>query len=87
MNVSLTPKLEKWVQEKVKTGFYTSSSEVIRDALRVLYLFEEEKVKKFENLRGDLMVGVEQLKTGKSQTFDKKLVTRIKREGRKRLDG
>jgi antitoxin ParD1/3/4 len=33
MNVSLTPKLEAFVQEKVASGLYTSASEVIRDAL------------------------------------------------------
>jgi antitoxin ParD1/3/4 len=36
MNVSLTPELEKLVQEKVKSGLYHSASEVIRDALRLL---------------------------------------------------
>ena len=30
MNVSLTPKLEKLVNEKVKTGLYHSASEVVR---------------------------------------------------------
>ncbi len=34
MNVSLTPTLEKFVQDKVATGFYNSASEVIREALR-----------------------------------------------------
>ncbi len=28
MNVSLTPELEKWVESKVETGSYSSSSEV-----------------------------------------------------------
>ena len=41
MNVSLTPELEKWVQSKVETGLYGSSSEVVRDALRLLHQFEE----------------------------------------------
>ncbi len=87
MNVSLTPKLEKWVQEKVKTGFYKSSSEVIRDALRVLHLFEEEKEKKLKNLRNDLMIGVEQLNEGKSQKFDQKVTDKIKKLGRQQLNG
>ncbi|MBD3560548.1 type II toxin-antitoxin system ParD family antitoxin, partial [Planktothrix sp. FACHB-1355] len=36
MNVSLTPELEKFVQEKVKSGRYLSASEVVREALRLL---------------------------------------------------
>ena len=36
MNVSLTPQLEDLVKGKVKSGMYTSSSEVIREALRLL---------------------------------------------------
>jgi antitoxin ParD1/3/4 len=36
MNVSLTPELDKYVAEKVSSGRYTSASEVMREALRLL---------------------------------------------------
>jgi antitoxin ParD1/3/4 len=36
MNVSLTPELDKFVAGKVESGRYTSASEVIREALRLL---------------------------------------------------
>ena len=36
MNVSLTPELEAFVAAKLKTGRYTSASEIIREALRLL---------------------------------------------------
>ena len=36
MNVSLTPELENFVQTKVLSGRYTSASEVVREALRLL---------------------------------------------------
>ncbi len=36
MNVSLTPELEKFVSAKVESGRYNSSSEVVREALRLL---------------------------------------------------
>ena len=36
MNVSLTPELEGFVQTKVISGRYTSASEVVREALRLL---------------------------------------------------
>lgn len=32
MNISLTPTLEKFVQDKVASGLYNSVSEVIREA-------------------------------------------------------
>ena len=36
MNVSLTPELEDLVNEKVRSGFYQTASEVVREALRLL---------------------------------------------------
>jgi antitoxin ParD1/3/4 len=44
MNVSLTKELHEIVQKKVKSGFYSNASEVIRDAIRKL-----EKEEKKEN--------------------------------------
>lgn len=36
MNVSLTPRLEAMIREKVASGRYNSSSEVVREALRLM---------------------------------------------------
>jgi antitoxin ParD1/3/4 len=36
MNVNLTPQLEEMVRTKVSSGMYTSASEVMREALRLL---------------------------------------------------
>jgi len=36
MNVSLTPELDQFVVTKVASGRYTSASEVVREALRLL---------------------------------------------------
>jgi len=36
MNVSLTPELDRFVARKVESGRYTSASEVVREALRLL---------------------------------------------------
>jgi len=43
MNVSLTSKLETFVTGKVQSGRYTSASEVIREALRLLE--EQERLR------------------------------------------
>ena len=87
MNVSLTPELEKWVQSKVQSGLYGSSSEVVRDALRVLHQFEEERLKKFSALKADIQVGLEQLKSGKSKPLNQSLIDDIKSRGRDRING
>lgn len=34
MNISLTPELEEYIHNKVKSGLYSSASEVVREALR-----------------------------------------------------
>lgn len=36
MNVNLSPELEELIRQKVAAGLYTSPSEVIREALRLL---------------------------------------------------
>jgi antitoxin ParD1/3/4 len=36
INVDLTPFLEEMVRQKVNSGFYTSASEVVREALRLM---------------------------------------------------
>ncbi len=36
MNVSLTPKLEDFIRDKVASGLYNNASEVVRNALRLM---------------------------------------------------
>lgn len=36
MNVSLTPRLEEFIREKVSSGLYNNASEIVREALRLL---------------------------------------------------
>jgi len=65
MNVSLTPELENWVDEKVRSGRYASASEVIREALRLL---EEQELAKQQHLaaaRQKIDRGLDQLSQGK----------------------
>lgn len=63
MNVSLTPKLEKYIQKKVDSGRYTSASEVVREALRLLEL-EEERERELREFRAKLDEGLAQLDRG-----------------------
>jgi len=85
MNISLTRELDQWVAEKVKSGLYTSSSEVVREGLRVLKRQEDSRRAMVEDLRQELLIGVKQLDAGKFQPLDADLVEDIKRRGRRQL--
>ena len=58
MNVSLTPRLEKLVQNQVKSGRYNNASEVVREALR---MFEDREGEKHEKLKAAVTEGFEAL--------------------------
>ena len=51
MNVSLTPELENFVQTKVISGRYTSASEVVREALRLLVDQDQSRAAQLEVFR------------------------------------
>ncbi|MDX1540981.1 MAG: type II toxin-antitoxin system ParD family antitoxin [Geminicoccaceae bacterium] len=55
MNVSLTPELERFIREKVDSGRYQSSSEVVREALRLL----EEQERLREQLQSEIQKGLD----------------------------
>ena len=82
MNVSLTPHLDAFVRGKVETGRYTSSSEVVREALRLLEQFEGVQQTRVAALRADVQHAVGQVERGETALFD---ADEIKREGRARL--
>jgi len=54
LNVSLTPELEKFVQDRVKSGRYSTASEVVRDALRLLEAHEGERASAYRELKREL---------------------------------
>jgi antitoxin ParD1/3/4 len=66
MHVSLTPKLEALVREKVESGLYNNASEVVREALRLMQEHEDLRRLKLEKLRGELVKGEEDLSGGRS---------------------
>jgi antitoxin ParD1/3/4 len=64
MNVSLTPELEKYVQSKVESGRYTSASEVVREALRLLEQKEQEREAALKEFQARLDEGLAELEAG-----------------------
>jgi antitoxin ParD1/3/4 len=51
MNVSLPEELANFVKDKVSTGRYGSSSEVVREALRLMEKTEQQEAEKLALLR------------------------------------
>jgi antitoxin ParD1/3/4 len=79
LNVSLTDELVKFVKTKVETGRYTSSSEVVREALRLLEKHDHEEAEKLRWLQKAWKDGLD---SGDFAPLD---MSAIKAEGRKRL--
>lgn len=78
MNVNLTPQLEEMVRAKVASGLYTSASEVVREALRLMDEQDRLREAKLQQLRDEVRQGVD---SGPSQAWDPE---ELKREGRAR---
>ena len=70
MNVSLTPELEEMVNRKVKSGLYNSASEVIREGLRRLQEDDELKNLRREELRREILKGMEQMRNGQYKSYN-----------------
>ena len=64
MNISLTPELERLVDDRVKSGRYASASEVIREGLRLLEEQEALKQQRLTEVRKKIDRGLEQLDQG-----------------------
>jgi antitoxin ParD1/3/4 len=78
MNVNLTPQLEDMIRQKVASGLYTSASEVVREALRLMEEQDRIRAVKLDQLRQDIREGLE---SGAPTPWD---AEEIKREGRRR---
>jgi antitoxin ParD1/3/4 len=84
MTISLTPELEKLINEKVQSGEYASASEVIREGLRLLEEQEELRRIKYEALKHEVDIGVAQIERGEGLVYNSstELADEIKNEAR-----
>jgi antitoxin ParD1/3/4 len=64
MNVSLTPELEDFVNDKVRTGLYNSASEVVRESLRLLRRQDELEKLQLNELRLEIQSSIKQMDAG-----------------------
>ena len=78
MNVNLSPQLEAMVKAKVASGLYTSASEVVREALRLMEQQDQLRAVKLQQLRSDIQEG---LSSGEPTPWN---VEEIMQEGHKR---
>jgi antitoxin ParD1/3/4 len=70
MNVSLTPELERLIHDKVETGLYLSASEVVREALRLLEERDKLRALRFEEVRREIQIGIDQADRGEVAPLD-----------------
>lgn len=59
ISISLTPELLSLIKAKVASGRYTSTSEVVREALRLLERLDRLEERRIEELRQTWREGIE----------------------------
>lgn len=79
MNVNLTPQLEDLVRSKVRSGLYTSASEVVREALRLMLEQDRLREVKLEELRREVRRGLDGGPGAEWSATDLKAKARAKR--------
>ena len=84
MNVSLPTDMVDFVNNEVATGGYTSASEVVRDALRLLQHDKALEEEKLAILRREVNIGLADAAAGR---FSKRSVREIFDEVRHEGDG
>jgi antitoxin ParD1/3/4 len=90
MNVHLTPKLERLVQNKVQSGRYNSASEVVREALRLMDQKDELRSIQLQELRSRVDKGLAQAERGEGadgELFMQALIEDLDTTGAKRKAG
>ena len=64
VNVSLTPELASFLQCRVRSGQYQTTSEVVREALRLLQHQEAAREEALQSLKAKLRRGADQAHRG-----------------------
>ncbi|MGR3218272.1 MAG: type II toxin-antitoxin system ParD family antitoxin [Candidatus Anammoxibacter sp.] len=77
-NVSLTPDIEKYAKNLVESGFYTSMSEVVREALRLHRKHEELYLR---DLHNELNLAADQIDNGQTEPHNmQEIIDEVKAE-------
>ncbi|MCE5230445.1 type II toxin-antitoxin system ParD family antitoxin [bacterium] len=87
MNISLPPALEKFVQDKVSSGQFSTASEVVRDGLRLLQEQDVIRKMRLEELRREVQIGIDEIERGEGIVYNsiEEFAEDVKKRGRERL--
>ncbi len=89
MNIRLTPEHESLTQHKFASGSYATTSEVVREALRLLSERDMLQERRWAELRREIAVGLDDLDHGRvircNEQSSKAMFEEIKRKGREAL--
>ena len=66
MTITLTPEMEHLVQSKVQSGLFGSPADVVYEGLLLL----EQDEARFDELKKEIAVGIEQAENGQVKVFD-----------------
>ena len=64
MNIALTPELETFIQTNVQSGRYSSESEVVKEALRLLQINEQQRAVQLAEFRSNVDARIASLDRG-----------------------
>src|SRR5262249_2320946 len=64
-NINLTERLDLFVERQVSSGRYSNASEIVREALRLLEVEEQEREAKLKALRRAAKQGFDEIDQGK----------------------
>lgn len=69
MEITLTPELEKLIDEEMKTGDYFSPTDVLREGLLSLKTRRIPKKERLENLYREVQKGIDAVRNGDYKTY------------------
>ncbi|MEM9273679.1 MAG: type II toxin-antitoxin system ParD family antitoxin [Cyanobacteria bacterium P01_F01_bin.143] len=83
--IQLTPEVEDLINKQVKTGKYQDDLAVIKEGLQLLAERERMYQGRFEELKQEVLIGVEELKQG--ETLDgRQVIERLKAKNTQSMD-
>lgn len=84
LSINLSPDLERFVKEKVKTGQYPSATHLVSGALQALKTHERLTKSDVGELRREIGVGIDQLDRGQSAAWNVRAIKARLRQSLKR---
>ncbi len=70
MEITLTPDLEKFINDKLESGSYDSPSEMVREGMRLLKEQDQLREIRREELRREVQKGIDAGREGRFTTYE-----------------